>query len=396
MNEPPFCGDWSQILTVSSSDVTVTEGGMAAVTVTAAGSGSGTVQYRTVDGTATAPRDFLDPGASTLTFAGPGTRTVIVPTIDDTEVEGTETFTVRLSNASGVDIGTALATVTIIDNDGDNDDAPCPAGQTGTPPNCVPIVVSTGCGVPAARLSALTVTAGGSSVLSGFSSTTYSYAVTVDGASAGFTATAADAAAVVRIGSGSASTGSASSTQYVAEGGSVDVEVVVTSGGDSCTYAVTVNRPSAGLTDCPAFSGQELVDGVCVDACGSGLIVQFDSDGQVAGCIAVGDCPFEMYGTTAAEVQRLGSFTSGPLWLDGPKAHAAMAAGETATLSRRAVKCDEIWPRDPWSISVGVPHTCIWNERNVGGSDGDCLKFSLSVEAVVPEVEDTANRWSPA
>ena len=63
---------------------------------------------------------------------------------------------------------------------------------------------------------------------------------------------------------------------------------------------------------------------------------------------------------------------------------------------RRAVKCDEIWPRDPWSISVGVPHTCIWNERNVGGSDGDCLKFSLSVEAVVPEVEDTANRWSPA
>ena len=117
VNEPPFCGDWNQILTVSVSDATVTEGDQAAVTVTAAGSGSGSVQYRTVDGTATAGHDFRDPGPSTLTFSGPGTRQVRVDTLDDSDVEGNETFTVVLSNPSGVDIGTGTATVTIIDND---------------------------------------------------------------------------------------------------------------------------------------------------------------------------------------------------------------------------------------------------------------------------------------
>ena len=275
VNEPPFCGDWTQRLTVSVSDATVTEGRPAGLWVTVTGSfapgSSGTVQYRTVDGTATAPSDFNDPGPAVLTFTGPGTNRITVNTVDDSDVEGSESFTVVLSNASGVDIGTSTATVTIADNDGATPPCPagqtgtppncvpdiCPAGETGTPPNCVPIVVSTGCSVPAARLSALTVTASGSNVLSGFSPTTYAYGVTVDSA-ARFTATAADAAATVGIGRGSASAGSASSTQSVAEGGSVDIEVVVTNGGDSCTYTVALNRPGGAVTDCPAMSGTQL------------------------------------------------------------------------------------------------------------------------------------------
>ena len=161
VNEPPFCGDWSQILTVSVSDATVTEGDQAAVTVTAAGSGSGSVQYRTVDGTATAGRDFRDSGPSSLTFAGPGTRQVRVDTIDDSDDEGNRVVhgATALANPSGVEIGVGTATVTITDNDGAPPcpagqtgtppncvpAVPCPAGQTGTPPNCVPIVISTGC-----------------------------------------------------------------------------------------------------------------------------------------------------------------------------------------------------------------------------------------------------------
>jgi len=45
----------------------------------------------------------------------------------------------QVGGASGVSIGTGSVTVTILDNDS----APpptCPDGQTGTPPNCVPVV----------------------------------------------------------------------------------------------------------------------------------------------------------------------------------------------------------------------------------------------------------------
>ena len=406
-NQPPT-------VSISGTGAPVVEGRPAGLWLTVAGSfapgSSGTVQYRAVDGTATAPNDFNDPGPAELTFTGPGTNRITVNTVDDSDVEGSESFTVVLSNASGVDIGTSTATVTIADNDGATPPCPagqtgtppncvpdiCPTGQIGTPPNCVPIVVSTGCSVPAARLSALTVAAGGSSVLSGFSSTTYAYAVTVDSASARFTATAADAAATVGIGRGSASAGSASSTQYVAEGGSVDIEVVVTNGGDSCTYTVTLNRPGGAVTDCPAMSGTQLVNGVCVEACpGDTLIPQFDSNGEVMSCLSIGVCPFDLYGTTAAEVARRGQFWFWPRWLDGPQSFSPVAAGESGTLTRRVAKCDNIWNFDPFGASPGgVPDSCIWRERNIGLSDGDCLKFSLSVEAVVPEVEDTTNRWS--
>ena len=139
-----------------------------------------------------------------------------------------------------------------------------------------------------------------------------------------------------------------------------------------------------------------LVNGVCVEACpGDTLIPQFDSNGEVMSCLSIGDCPFDLYGTTAAEVARRGQFWFWPRWLDGPQSFSPVAAGESGTLTRRVAKCDNIRDFDPFGASPGgTPDSCIWRERNIDLSDGDCLKFSLSVEAVVPEVEDTTNRWS--
>ena len=119
VNEPPFCGDWSQnqapTVSISGPGAPVVEGRPAGLWLTVAGSfaggSSGTVQYRAVDGSATAPSDFNDPGTAELTFTGPGTNRITVDTIDDSEVEGSETFTVTLSNPSGVDIGTGTAVI---------------------------------------------------------------------------------------------------------------------------------------------------------------------------------------------------------------------------------------------------------------------------------------------
>ena len=60
-----------------------------------------TVDYATSDGSATAGADYTAVGG-TLTFAaGERTKTVEVTLLDDTHDEGEETFTLRLSNASG-------------------------------------------------------------------------------------------------------------------------------------------------------------------------------------------------------------------------------------------------------------------------------------------------------
>ena len=232
--------DPNQAPLVSISGATVTEGERAVLTITSSvGGGSGSVQYRTVNGTATAPSDFRPPGAATLNFSGPGTNTVIVDTVDDSDVEGTESFTVELFGESGVDIGTGTATVTILDNDSAPDPCPagqtgtppncvpigtppCPAGQTGIPPNCVPIVVATGCDAPGTRLAALSVTDGGVDVLSGFDPGTYSYAVTIDGVSARIEATAADSQALIVSGRASPGTGSLSRTTLSQRGRDVE------------------------------------------------------------------------------------------------------------------------------------------------------------------------------
>ena len=518
--------DLNQAPTVSISDATVTEGERARLTVTSSvGGGSGTVEYRVVNGSAMAGSDFRDPRAAELSFDGPGIRTVLVDTIDDDVVEGTETFTVVLSNPSGVDIGTDTATVTIIDNDtlgtvnitgatvtegvaaelkvtlsggnvagtvdyatrnstavppgdytnttgtltfsetqliqtvsvptidddvdegtetftvrlsnasnvsigtaeatvhildSDDPDPPqrCHAGEhahnpvfgsgvhppgvSGTDAHRVahgggsatgcfgdhpdPAVqpVQTGCNAAGTRLSALTATAGGSSVLSGFSSTTYAYAVTVDSGSARFTATTSDAAAFVGIGRGAASAGSASSTTYVSEGGSVDVEVAVTSGGDSCIYTVTLTRP-APMQDCASLGMFTMLDGTCsASPCGLGLVPIIGTDGAVDGCLSVGDCPFDLYGLSNPPAFPWRDYA--PMWLDGPASFAPVVEGQTADLSRTVVKCMQVYRR---ALGVGH-HVCVWNEQNIGGSQGDCLDLSLIVSAVIPGV----GRWT--
>ena len=418
--------------TVNITGATVTEGGNAVVEVKLSGGNvTGTVNYGTTNGSARAPSDYTTT-TGTLTFTPTAlSPQVIVPTNDDDDDEGTETFTVRLFNASNVSIGTAEATVHILDDDDPDPPQRCQAGQHahnpvfssgyhpvglkntdphriahggGSATGCFgdhpataiqqvqPVLpVQTGCNAPSTRLRALSATAGTYS-LSGFSPTTYSYSLAVIGVRyVQVSATAADSGASVSIYGGNAYPGSAS--RRILSYNSFSVKV--TNSGQSCTYRVEMSYEAAPLTECPSMSGQELVNGVCVPACSADFIPQFDNDGQVTGCIPLGDCPFEMYGTTAADVASRGRFWFWPRWLDGPQDFSPVAVGESGTLTRRVAKCANIWNFDPFGASPGgVPDSCIWRETNIGLSDGDCLRFSISVEAVVPEVEDTNNRWS--
>ena len=72
-----------------------------------------TVEYATSDGTATAGADYTAK-SGTLTFArGETVKTVSVAILDDSHDEGSETFTLTLSNASGASIADGTATGTI-------------------------------------------------------------------------------------------------------------------------------------------------------------------------------------------------------------------------------------------------------------------------------------------
>ena len=76
-----------------------------------------TVDYATLDGTATAGDDYTST-RGTLTFAvGETSKTVVVTVLDDSHDEGTETLTLRLSNATGAYLADAEATGTIENSD---------------------------------------------------------------------------------------------------------------------------------------------------------------------------------------------------------------------------------------------------------------------------------------
>ena len=76
-----------------------------------------TVDYTTTNATASAGSDYTAAGA-TWTFApGVTTNTVTLTLADDATQEGSETFSVRLSNASNTSIGTGTNTITITDDD---------------------------------------------------------------------------------------------------------------------------------------------------------------------------------------------------------------------------------------------------------------------------------------
>ncbi len=88
-----------------------------AVTLSRAASGTVAVDYATADGTATAGEDYTRSGG-TLSFApGETEKTVSVPVLDDAIDEGEETFTLRLTNASGARIADGTATGTIVNSD---------------------------------------------------------------------------------------------------------------------------------------------------------------------------------------------------------------------------------------------------------------------------------------
>ena len=360
-------------LTVSISNTTVVEGEPAVLTITAVGgSGSGTVQYATQDGSAAAGSDYA-PQSGVRSFSGPGAKQVTIPTIDDSSIEGTETFTVRLSNGSGLNIGTASATVTILDNDS----AICPVGTTGTPPNCVPIVTLTGCAVSDTRLSSLTVTAGGSNVLSGFAATTYSYAVTADASSARVEATTASSAATVQISRGTASAGSASRTVYLSEGSTSNADVTVTSGGESCTYALEISRPGGNtFIDCPAGTILVIISGY-------------------SSCQPVADCPYDLYGFDPIYLATIGAKWFGPLWpastSGGP---AAVLPGGSSTAERTMVSCTDHFRSPPNTSSSDPARHCVggYGERHLDPA-GDCMKFQLSVSAVSPAGEVAGWRY---
>ena len=88
-----------------------------AVTLDRAGAAPVTVDYETVDGTATAGEDYTA-ASGTLTFApGVTKRTVRITLLDDAHDEGKETMKLRLSNPRGARIADGRATGTIRNSD---------------------------------------------------------------------------------------------------------------------------------------------------------------------------------------------------------------------------------------------------------------------------------------
>jgi Calx-beta domain-containing protein len=90
-----------------------------AVTLTQTGAdcpASGSVRYRTVDGTAVAGQDYTATTA-TLSWTGEGARVVSVPVTRDDQYEQDERFTVELSSARGLTIGDGTAVANVLNDD---------------------------------------------------------------------------------------------------------------------------------------------------------------------------------------------------------------------------------------------------------------------------------------
>ncbi|MEN8220049.1 MAG: Calx-beta domain-containing protein, partial [Pseudomonadota bacterium] len=105
-------------LQFESTTYNVTEnGGQATISVTRSGSGARSVNYATIDDTATAPDDYTQT-TGTLTWADGDSadKTITITIIDDGKSEGDETFTIILTDpVSGESLDNA--TVTITDDD---------------------------------------------------------------------------------------------------------------------------------------------------------------------------------------------------------------------------------------------------------------------------------------
>ena len=108
-------------VTVSVADARAEEGTDEtidfAVSLSRAGSGTVAVAYATADGTATAGEDYTARKGELTFDPGETEKTVSVPVLDDAIDEGEETFTLRLTNASGARIADGTATGTIENSD---------------------------------------------------------------------------------------------------------------------------------------------------------------------------------------------------------------------------------------------------------------------------------------
>ncbi len=121
--DSPFAaGPSAGTLQFSSGSATVAESAPSVtlnVTRTGGTSGAVGVSYASANGTATAGSDYTAVNDTLSWASGDGaSKSITVPIIEDTAAEGDQTFTVSLSGpTNGATLGTALATVTIDDND---------------------------------------------------------------------------------------------------------------------------------------------------------------------------------------------------------------------------------------------------------------------------------------
>ncbi len=123
---------------LSIADLTVAEGNgehahfMFTVTLDKAATGPVTVAYATANGTATAGSDYVASGGSLTFAAGETSKTVHVDISGDAVLEGNETFTVTLSNASGATIADGAAIGTIVNDDREPDQGHVGNGKADT------------------------------------------------------------------------------------------------------------------------------------------------------------------------------------------------------------------------------------------------------------------------
>ena len=130
----------AQVVTLSISDVSVVEGdsgttfAVFVVNLSEASTQTITVDYRTVDGTATVlDSDYVAKSDKLTIFAGALAGTINVAIKGDTFAEQNETFTVVLSNPTHAAIQRGTGTCTIL-----NDDGPTPTNTETFPPTSTP------------------------------------------------------------------------------------------------------------------------------------------------------------------------------------------------------------------------------------------------------------------
>ncbi len=111
--------DAPPVLSVANASVNE-NGGSIDITVTASAASSFTMSfaYATTDGTSVAPADYTaTSGPSGMITAGNTSTTITVPISQDAIFEGAETFTFTIAGPSNATLGTAVATITINDDD---------------------------------------------------------------------------------------------------------------------------------------------------------------------------------------------------------------------------------------------------------------------------------------